>query len=412
MDERQVVIVGAGPAGLASAAELARLNISATVLERGEAIGASWRGRYDRLRLNSSRWFSALPGARWPRSAGAFPKRDDVVAYLEDYARFHHTEVRLNTSVDRIDRDGGGWRLRTSTGDLHSEHVIVASGYAHTPHIPGSPGRDAYDGLLIHAAAYRNPEPFRQSDVLVVGAGCSAMEIAYDLVDAGVERVRVAVRTPPNFLIRSPIGPLLGRTLMKLGPRRADRVMKLVRRMEIGDLTEYGLPAPEEGIFARLQRLEVAPAIVDKEVIEAIKERRIEIVAGVETLDESGVGLADGTRVEPDAVIAATGYRSGLEPVVGHLGVLDERGVPHVRGGAEAVAGLRFVGYVPRPAQIGLMGAEAKLAAEGIAAGGLARQQVHDTDAVALRQARRDQRTVTGARLGFDAHQSGGAGLR
>jgi hypothetical protein len=202
----------------------------------------------------------------------------------------------------------------------------------------------------------------------VVGAGCSGMEIAYDLVDAGVERVRIAVRTPPNFLIRSPIGPLLGRTLMKLGPQRADRVMKLVRRLEVGDLTEYGLPAPEEGIFARLQRLEVAPAIVDKEVIEAIKERRIEIVAGVESLDESGVGLADGTCVQPDAVIAATGYRSGLEPVVGHLGVLDERGVPRVRGGAEAAPGLRFVGYVPRPAQIGLMGAEAKLAAAGIAA--------------------------------------------
>jgi putative flavoprotein involved in K+ transport len=368
MDERQVVIVGAGPAGLASAAELARRNISSTLLERAGTVAASWRGRYDRLRLNSSRWFSALPGARWPRSVGAFPGRDAVVDYLEDYARFHRMDVRLNTSVERIDRNGRGWQLRTSTGDLHTEQVIVASGYAHTPYIPDWPGRDAYDGVLIHAAAYRNAEPFRQSDVLVVGAGCSGMEIAYDLVDAGVERVRVAVRTPPNFLIRSPIGPLLGRALMKLGPRRADRVMKLVRRLEVGDLTEYGLPAPEEGIFARLQRLEVAPAIVDKEVIQAIKERRIEIVAGVESLDESGVGLADGTRIEPGAVIAATGYRSGLEPVVGHLGVLDERGVPRVRGGAEAAPGMRFVGYVPRPAQIGLMGGEARIAAAGIAA--------------------------------------------
>jgi hypothetical protein len=144
--------------------------------------------------------------------------------------------------------------------------------------------------------------------------------------------------------------------------------MKLVRRMEICDLTEYGLPAPEEGIFARLLRLEVVPSIVDKEVIQAIKDRRIEIVSGVESLDESGVGLADGTRVEPDAVIAATGYRCGLEPVVGHLGLLDERGVPRVRGGQEAAPGLRFVGYVPKPGHIGLMGAEAKLVAAGIAA--------------------------------------------
>jgi cation diffusion facilitator CzcD-associated flavoprotein CzcO len=368
MYESEVVVVGAGPAGLAATAELARRNIQATVLERAEAIGASWRGRYDRLRLNSSRWFSALPGARWPREDGAFPARDQVVRYLEDYASYHHMDLMLDTKLERVDRNGTGWHLRTSRGDVHAKHVVVASGYAHTPYLPDWPGRDSYHGDLLHSAHYRNAERFRDGDVLVVGPGCSGMEIAYDLVDSGlVGRVRLAVRTPPNILIRSPIGPLLARGLMKLGPRRADRVMKVVRRLEVGDLSEYGLPAPEEGIFARLARLEVAPAIIDKEVIGAIKEGRIEIVAGVEGLDETGVALADGNRIEPDAVIAATGYRTGLDSMLGHLGVLDERGVPHVRGGAEAAPGLRFVGYIPRPAQIGMMGAEAKVAAEGIA---------------------------------------------
>jgi putative flavoprotein involved in K+ transport len=367
MTDRQVVVVGAGPAGLAAAAELARVNVGATVLERASAVGASWRGRYDRLRLNSSRWFSALPGARWPRSVGHFPSRDQVVEYLEDYAGYHHMDVRLNTSLDRVERNGGGWHLHTSDGLMHAEHVIVASGYAHTPYIPAWPGRDSYQGQLLHAAEYRNAERFRGCDVLVVGAGCSGMELAYDLVDSGIERVRLAVRTPPNILIRSPLGPLFAKTLKRLGPARADRIMPFIRRMEVGDLTEYGLPMPEEGVFARLARLEVAPAIVDKEVIEAIKERRIEIVAGVERLDETGVGLADASRIEPDAVIAATGYRTGLEPVLGHLDVLDERGVPLVRGGAEAAPGLRFVGYTPRPAQIGTFGGEAKLAAEQIA---------------------------------------------
>jgi hypothetical protein len=194
------------------------------------------------------------------------------------------------------------------------------------------------------------------------------MEIAYDLIEGGAGRVRLAVRTPPNILIRMPLGPLFARLMLKLGPERADRIMPRIRRMEIGDLTEYGLPAPEEGVFARLMRLGVAPAIVDKEVIEAIKERRIEIVAGVDSLDESGVGLADGTRIEPEAVIAATGYRCGLEPVVGHLGVLDEDGVPQPPSGDEAAPGLRFIGYLPRPAHIGLIAKEATHAAEGIAA--------------------------------------------
>ena len=125
-----------------------------------------------------------------------------------------------------------------------------------------------------------------------------------------------------------------------------------------------GLPVPEEGLFSRLKRLGVAPTIVDKAVIESIKERRIEIVAGVESLDETGLTLTGGSRVEPDAVIAATGYRTGLAPTVGHLGVLDERGVP--RGG-EPAPGLHFVGYVPRPAHVGYMGQEAKRAAKAIA---------------------------------------------
>jgi hypothetical protein len=117
---------------------------------------------------------------------------------------------------------------------------------------------------------------------------------------------------------------------------------------------------------SRLTRLGVAPAIIDKETIQAIKDRRFDVVAGVERLDSSGVELADGSRIEPDAVIAATGYRTALEPMVGHLGVLDERGNPRVRI-AEAAPGMRFIGYIPRPGQIGRMGQEAATAADGIA---------------------------------------------
>jgi putative flavoprotein involved in K+ transport len=366
MTDRRVVVIGAGPAGLAAASELGRLGLGATVLEQSSAVGASWRARYDRLRLNSSRWFSNLPGLRHERSGGAFPSRDQMVRYLEDYARA--LDVRVNTRVERVDRNGSGWTLHTSTGEVSAEQVIVSSGYAHTPFIPDWPGRDRYGGQLLHAADYRNPEAFRDRDVLVVGPGCSGMEIAYDLIQGGAGRVRLAVRTPPNILIRSPIGPLFARALLKLGPERADRVMPLIRRLEVGDLTEYGLPAPEEGVFARLMRLGVAPAIVDKEVIQAIKDRRIEIVAGVESLDDTGVGLSDGSRVEPDAVIAATGYRTGLEPVVGHLGVLDQHGIPQPPNGDEAAPGLRFIGFLPRPAHIGLIAREATYAAEAIAA--------------------------------------------
>jgi cation diffusion facilitator CzcD-associated flavoprotein CzcO len=363
---QRVVVVGAGAAGLASAAELRRQGLQVLVLERAGSIGASWRGRYDRLRLNSSRPFSKLPGARYARGTGMFPSRDQMVGYLEEYAQRNRLDIRLGTRVERIDRDEDGWVLRTSAGDVRGDQVVVAAGYAHTPFIPEWQGRDRFRETLIHAADYRNADRFRGRDVLVVGAGCSGAEIAHELATDGAAQVRLAVRTPPNIVLRNPIGPLLARGLRKLPLQRADAVLRFVSLREIGDLSEYGLPVPEEGVFSRLKRLGVAPTIVDPEVIDSIKARRIEIVPGVESLDETGVLLAGGARIEPDAVIAATGYRCALEPVVGHLGVLNERGVPRVV--EQPVApGLRFIGYVPRPAHVGYMGSEAKRAARAIA---------------------------------------------
>jgi cation diffusion facilitator CzcD-associated flavoprotein CzcO len=366
-EETKVIVIGGGSSGLATAAELRRRGVPAVVLERSSAVGAAWARRYDRLRLNSGRPFSRLPRGRHAKGTPIFPLRDDIVRYLGAYAERHRVDVRTHVRVDRIDRTLQGWVVCTSDGDFEAEHVVVATGYDHTGLLPDWPGRADYTRPLVHAAEYRNPEPYRDRDVLVVGPGCTGAEVAYDLATGGASRVRLAVRTPPNILIRTPIGVLLARTFMKLPPERADAILRKVRIKEIGDLTEHGLPIPEEGVFSRLRRLGVAPMIVDKEVIDAIKERRIEIVAGVESFDEHTVGLADGTRIEPDAVIAATGYRCGLEDMVGHLGVLNERGVPTAHAEAPAARGLRFVGFVPIPGHFAYGGAQARQAAKAIA---------------------------------------------
>jgi cation diffusion facilitator CzcD-associated flavoprotein CzcO len=366
----RVVIIGAGPSGLATAAELRRLGVRSVVLERADAVAAAWRGRYDRLKLNTGRWTSKLPRARYPRGTPLFPSRDQLVGYLEDYAARNALDVRLSAPVERIEREDGGWRVRSPAGDEPGEQVVVAAGFEHTPRIPDWPGRERFAGRLLHAAEYANADPFRGADVLVVGPGCSGMEIAYDLLEGGAARVWLSVRTQPNIMLRQSgglPGDLPAIALLRLPPRIADRQARLVQRLTVGDLRPYGLTPPEEGVFSRSHREGKAPAIVDKEIIGAIKARRIEIVAALASIEDRAAVLADGARVAPHAIVAATGYGRGLEPLVGHLGVLDERGVPRVHDGPPAMPGLRFIGYTPRPGFIGHVGRIATRAAKEIA---------------------------------------------
>ncbi len=119
--------------------------------------------------------------------------------------------------------------------------------------------------------------------------------------------------------------------------------------MDVGDLTEYGLPAPAEGMFARGKRLGRAPVIVDREVIHASRARVFEVVPTIDRFYGSSALLIDRRVLEPDAVICATGYVRGLEPMVGHLGVLNERGVPKSIGVDAAAPGVRFIGFLSRP---------------------------------------------------------------
>lgn len=371
MRDSQVAIVGAGPSGVATALALKEAGIRPLVLDQADEVASSWRGRYDRLRLNTCRPFSHLPGRKFPKGTPMFPTRDQLVEHLEHHGSEDGIDLQLGTRVDRLDRDDGRWSLQTSAGVVRAPQVVMAVGYEHQPFIPDWKGRESFQGSLLHSSEYRNPKPFAGKRVLVVGPGCSGMEIAYDVADGGAAKVWLSVRTPPNILLREGPGGLpgdmMGVALLRFPTRFGDAVARFGRRMDVGDLTEYGLPVPEEGVFSRMHRLGVAPAIVDKEVIEAIKARRMEIVRAVESLDATGVLLADGARVEPDVIICATGYRRALEPLVGHLDVLDDRGVPRAVGDEPAAEGLRFIGYVPRPGGLGYMGKEARRAAKAIA---------------------------------------------
>ncbi|WP_147918846.1 flavin-containing monooxygenase [Ruania zhangjianzhongii] len=365
------VVIGSGPAGLATAAALLRRGVATTVLEQSDHLGAAWAGRHDSLRFNTGRRHSALPGSPFPRAWGQFPTRDQYVSYLHEYAAAHRVQVRTGVRVDRVDAERGGWLLSTGSGPVRARSVVVACGAFHTPRLPDWAMAADFPGKVLHAAAYRRPEAMAGRRVLVVGTGSTGMELAHELAGAGAQ-VWLSFRSPPNILMRELHGipgDLPVPLMLHLPTRIVDKMMLTMQHRVVGDLAPYGLPAPQMGPMTRLKtRGGSGVAVVDPSVVASIRSGAVQVVPAVVGLDHDGARLADGTRLHPEVVLTATGYSPGLQPLVGHLDVLDAQGRPFERSGRAAAPGLHFVGYVPRPGITGYVAKLARRAAAEIAA--------------------------------------------
>ena len=256
--------------------------------------------------------------------------------YLESYAAHHRLELRLGSGVTGV--DARRRRAPTapagpcgSTTAATSRPTTSSSRRATTtrPVEPDWPGLDGFPGEVVLARDYRNGRPYAGRDVLVVGSGNTGMEIATDLADHGATRVWLAVRTPPHILPRSRMGwPAQGTGILvrRLPPRLVDRVAAVLAVVQEPDLTAYGMPKPGTDLYSRV--LVGRVPVQDVGIVDAIRAKRVEPVAAVQAVDGGDVVLADGSRVRPSVVVVATGYRAGLEPLVGHLDVLDGRGLP------------------------------------------------------------------------------------
>ena len=342
-----MVVVGAGPAGLGAAARLQGAGTKVLVIDRSKSVGSAWRTRYDSFRLHTIRWLSGLPGMAIPRTSGPWVARDDFVAYLERYARRFDIRPQFGIELQGLRADDGdGWVLLTSDGSMRAQRVVLATGACTEPRIPNWPGRDTFKPPLIHSSQYRNPGAYHGKRVLVVGSGNSASEIAADLARAQDVTVELAVRTPPTILRRDthgvPTQPV-GIALRYAPAAIVNPLGAAFRRITIPDLSEYGLPRPKAP-YSQFQRTGTVP-VLDHGFVAAVRSGAITIRTAVMALDGREVIHADGLRSSPDAVVAATGFGSGLNPILGPLGLLDARDLPTIgsRGSPEAV-GLYTVG--------------------------------------------------------------------
>jgi NADPH-dependent 2,4-dienoyl-CoA reductase/sulfur reductase-like enzyme len=365
------VVVGAGPAGLAVGKELRERDVPFEILERASDIASSWRRHYDRLHLHTAKRYSSLPGMAFPSNAPAYPSRAAVVDYLMAYAERYHLKPRFGVDVERIERDdaGSGWRLRTNEGLIASTRVVIAAGYNAVPSQPRWPGMEAYTGEVLHSSAYRNADRWKGKHVLVVGAGNSGAEIALDLVENSA-RVDLCVRGKLHVTLRDTFGmptPLPAILLTKLPLRMADIVARAALRLTVGDLSKWGIEAPDIGPIRGIVERARIP-IIDVGTLSRIKSGEIVVRKGIERFESNGVTFVDGQRQAYDAIVLATGFRPGLERFLDDADALLDMYGRAPRGGAELRPGLYLVGYtLPATGLLREIGFEARRTATDIA---------------------------------------------
>lgn len=368
--ETDVLVVGGSAAGLATAACLRPTGVRVEVLEASDYVGAAWRAHYDRLHLHTPRSASSLPGVPMPRSWPRYPSRAQVVQYLEHYADFQRVLPRFGVTVARVERDGDGWRTSTSEGEWRSRHVVLATGATRVPVRPTWPGMDEFHGDVLHSGEYRNGEPWRGRSVLVVGFGNSACEQALDLVEHGVA-THMSVRSAVNVIPRDMLGvPVLqlGIAMRHLPTGLADALAAPLVRLSVGDVRDVGLRRLPYGPNTQIARDRHIP-LLDIGTMALIREGRIVVHPGIARFTPTGVVMVDGSTLDVDAVVLATGYRPGLEDLLPDWrAVCDDDGRPRVSGGPTALPGLWFVGQFVAPSgMLREIGREARRVAAAIA---------------------------------------------
>jgi putative flavoprotein involved in K+ transport len=183
----EVVVIGAGQAGLAVSYLLKKSQVGHVILERG-AVGESWRSqRWDSFCLNTPNWSNSLPGLEFdPEAPEAFGHRDELVAFLERYARTFDLPVEQRTPVTRLERlSTGRYEAHTEKGAVGARAVVLATGSMSRPRVPQMAKRLTSDIASISAGEYRNPEALPTGSMLVVGSGQSGCQIAEDLLASG-----------------------------------------------------------------------------------------------------------------------------------------------------------------------------------------------------------------------------------
>jgi hypothetical protein len=367
---RRYCVIGAGAAGLAAIRALAGRGIDFDCFEATDRVGGHWHTDYDALHLITPRSGSGFRGDPMPAGWADFPRRSQMVEYLENHADRHdlRRHVTFGTRVERLvplGRNGlDGWEVTTSDGRTRRyAGVLVANGHNSVPAIPAVPG--TFAGKTLHSGGYRNPDDIDGTRVLVVGSGNSGCDIASELSQASFDVV-LSVRKGHLFQPKSFFGrPRGSLPIMKLPPRLLDPVLRLLIWMSVGSPEAYGLPKPVA------KSLNDQRPVVNSLVLHWIQHGRIVPAPGLRRFDGRFVEFVDGSRQEVDTIVWATGFQAAL-PFLPEELIRREQGIPLRVAGcmlpAHGPAGLYFVGLcAPRGPQLPVYSDQAEVIADMLA---------------------------------------------
>lgn len=305
MPSGDVLVIGAGPAGINAAYALDKAGLEYRVIDRAKIFASTWANLYPSLHLNTSRFFSHLPERKFPLHFGLFPSAKQYHDYLVDWVNDHSFNIDLGIDVYRVaPTDGGLWQVETSSGTETYRAVISATGVFNNSQLPTIDGMEHFEGDLMHSNAFRHPDQIRGKRVMVVGNGPSGTDISVAAGRVAADgRAYLSIRTGVDLRPRYPYG-LPRHAWMLLGSYLSDKHCAWIQK-KTGALT-YNLE--DFGLWQAPSNTGTAVAYRGPELLNAVREGQVIPVRHPIRFDKQGAELADGTYLELDTVIMATGF--------------------------------------------------------------------------------------------------------